>query len=196
MTDYADPSSDDCKWQWLQTYTGKEFFPMDPQADAICIEDIAIGLSREPRYNGHTVTAEPYSVAQHCILAARVAPTELKLWALLHDASEAYCKDMTYSVKYQLPEYKKLEKNILRVIAEKYNLGWPEPAEVKVIDNRLLATEQRDLMEKPPRPWRDLPEPYDFKILVWDHRHARRLYLATFHALMADRANREALKNV
>lgn len=153
------------KWPWLQTYTGKTFFPGNPRPEDIDIVDIAVGLSRENRYNGHT--KEPYNVAQHSVMVSRIVPPEYALWGLLHDASEAYVKDLTYSVKSMLPEYKAIEKRILRVIAEKYGLSWPEPACVKEADMVLLATEKRDLMGEPPRPWRGLPEPLEQTLTPW-----------------------------
>ena len=41
---------------WTQTYTGRQFWPMDPRADEIHIADIAHALSQLCRYNGHTRT--------------------------------------------------------------------------------------------------------------------------------------------
>jgi hypothetical protein len=147
----------DGRWPWLQTYTGKTFFPQAPRAEDIDIVDIAVGLSRESRFNGQT--KEPYSVAQHSVLVSRIVPQEHALWGLLHDASEAYVKDLTYSIKSLLPEYKVIEHRILRVIIEKYELTWPEPACVKKADLIVLATEKRDLLGPSPRLWRDLPAP-------------------------------------
>lgn len=41
---------------WIQTYTGKKFYPLDPRPEDICIEDIAHALSNTCRYNGHSRT--------------------------------------------------------------------------------------------------------------------------------------------
>lgn len=153
------------KWPWLQTYTGKTFFPGNPRPEDIDIVDIAVGLSRENRYNGHT--KQPYSVAQHSVIVSRIVPPEYALWGLLHDASEAYVKDLTYSIKSMLPEYKTIEKRTLRVIVEKYGLDWPEPACVKDADMVALSTEKRDLLGPAPRSWRELPEPLPRRIVAW-----------------------------
>ncbi len=178
---------DEGKWPWLQTYTGKAFVPLDPDPELIDIRDIAIGLSREARYNGHTRTDEPYSVAQHCVLVARVLPPPLKLWGLLHDAAEAYCKDLTWSIKSRLPEYKAIELPIERAIAKHFDLPWPPPPEIKVADNRMLATEKRDLMSLEPKPWRDdIPEPYDCTIKAWGHHSARFMFLETYNDLTGE----------
>ncbi len=176
------------KWPWLQTITGGSFIPKEPSSADIDIRDIAIGLSRESRYNGHTATDEPYSVAQHSVYVSEVVPKGMALWGLLHDASEAYCKDLTWSVKTLLPEYKAIEITIQRVIAERFGLPWPMPPEIKEADNRLLATEQRDLMVKPPRPWQDMPAPYDFRIGAWNHKFAYGAFLRRFNALSGRRA--------
>ena len=170
---------------WLQTYTGKAFMPMAPDPNMIDIRDIAIGLSREARFNGHTRTSEPYSVAQHCVLISRVLPKSLKLMGLLHDAAEAYVKDLTWSVKVMLPEYKKIETPIERAIADRFELPFPYPPEIKIADNRMLATEKRDLMGVSPKPWRDgIPKPYDMEIIAWPHREARYQFLETWNRLV------------
>jgi hypothetical protein len=171
------------KWPWLQTYTGRSFIPQEPAAEDIDIRDIAIGLAREARYNGHTHTKIAYSVAQHSYYASVVVPKHMALWGLMHDAVEAYCKDLTWSVKTLLPEYKVIEHKIEKVIAAKYGLQYPPPPEIKVADNRLLSTEQRDLMAKPPRSWQELPKPYAFKIIPWDEHKALAAFLTRFNEL-------------
>ncbi len=176
--------TDEGKWPWLQTYTGKAFVPMDPDPNLIDIRDIAMGLSREARFNGHTRTSEPYSVAQHCVLISRVLPKPLKLMGLLHDAAEAYCKDLTWSIKSALPEYKAIETPIELAIAGHFELPFPYPPEIKEADNRMLATEKRDLMGLEPKPWRDdMPQPYDMMIWTWPHREARFQFLTAYNRL-------------
>ena len=171
------------KWPWMQTYTGIAFYPGHPRAEDVNLRDIAVALSRESRYAGHT--KEFYSVAQHSVLVSYYVPKHLALWGLLHDASEAYVKDLPYPLKRLLPQYKVIEKNVMRVIAEKFHLSWPEPAEVKAADNLLLVTERRDLMNQKPRPWRaaDLPEPLAFRIVPWSSKVAENAFLARFEAI-------------
>jgi 5'-deoxynucleotidase YfbR-like HD superfamily hydrolase len=38
---------------WIQTYSGKRFFPLDPRPEDVCIEDIAHALSLLCRWTGH-----------------------------------------------------------------------------------------------------------------------------------------------
>lgn len=52
----------------LETVTGKFVDVVNPQPDQIDINDIAWGLSRIPRFAGHTITEVPYNVAQHSLL--------------------------------------------------------------------------------------------------------------------------------
>lgn len=58
---------------WLETVTGKFIDVADPKPEQIDINDIAWGLSRIPRFAGHTITAVPYNVAQHSLLVADIS---------------------------------------------------------------------------------------------------------------------------
>lgn len=138
---------------WIQTHTGRKFSLTNPQPEDIRIEDIAHALSLLCRFTGHT--KEFYSVAQHSISVCQMANPENKLWGLLHDASEAYTGDLNRQIK-SIPEiaaiWKPFEDQIQRAIAAHFNLGWPEPAEISIIDRRMCMTEKRDLMSKLPWP--------------------------------------------
>lgn len=92
---------------WIETRTGRRIDFMRPDPGQIHILDIAYGLARIPRFCGQTLSAEPYSVAQHsCWVADRV--TELggtaaeQLRALLHDAHEAYMGNIPTPLKAAL----------------------------------------------------------------------------------------------
>lgn len=141
---------------WIQTYTGKQFWPLDPRPEHICIEDIAHALSNLCRYTGHT--NKFYCVAQHSCFASHLVPSKFALWGLLHDAAEAYIGDMSRPLKGMLPEFKQIENKIMIAVCGKFGLFFPEPPAVKQIDDALLATEMQTFMEKPPKPW-TLPEP-------------------------------------
>src|SRR5438128_12538670 len=77
---------------WMQTYTGRAFYPLDPRLDDICIEDIAHALSMLCRYGGQC--QEFYSVAEHSVLMSYAVNPQHALWALLHDATESYMGDL------------------------------------------------------------------------------------------------------
>jgi hypothetical protein len=134
---------------WIQTVSGKKFFPMEPHADDLDIRDIAHALSNQCRWGGHCLRF--YSVAEHsfrvlrCLQYLGYTGRDILLWGLLHDAAEAYLCDLPRPVKEVFPAYREAEDKILKVVANKYNLPWPMPREVHVADDTLLVTERRDL---------------------------------------------------
>lgn len=129
---------------WIETFTGKKFDPINPNADTIDIVDIAHALSHICRYSGHT--PKFYSVAQHSVFVALLCPKKYRLWGLLHDAAETYISDIPRPAKQHLPTYKDLESRIIMTVAEKFKLPYPIPEAVKDIDNRILKIEHRDVM--------------------------------------------------
>lgn len=83
---------------WMQTYTGKAFYPLDPRPDEVCIDDIAHALSQIPRFGGHA--RRHYSVAQHSWhMSCLFGNPLLAYQALLHDAQEAYLGDIVQPLK-------------------------------------------------------------------------------------------------
>jgi hypothetical protein len=85
------------KGDWMQTYTGRQFWPIDPRADEIDIVDIAHALSQQCRFAGHCKSF--YSVATHSWHTSNVCNSENALWGLLHDAAEAYLVDLPTPIK-------------------------------------------------------------------------------------------------
>lgn len=136
---------------WMQTYTGLQFWPLDPEPQDVNIWDIAHALANICRFNGHCI--EFYSVAQHSVLVSRIIPEEHALWGLLHDAAEAYIGDMIRPLKISMPSFKDAELRIEQAIAARFSLDWPMPAAIKKADNKVLATEQRDVMAPTNQPW-------------------------------------------
>lgn len=61
----------------LETVSGRLVNPTDPQPADICLEDIAWGLSRIPRFAGHTITEVPYNVAQHSVYVSTLVERAL-----------------------------------------------------------------------------------------------------------------------
>src|SRR5262249_40410739 len=85
---------------WIRTYPcGVHATPLQPTTAMLRIEDIAQGLAHECRFNGHV--REFYSVAEHCVRVSWLVPQAFALEGLLHDASEAYLKDVPSPLKKQ-----------------------------------------------------------------------------------------------
>jgi len=164
---------------WILTRSGKHFDFADPQPDQIDIVDIAWALSNECRFAGQCIGF--YSVAQHSLRASHIVQPESALEALLHDASEAYCKDIPMPLKALLPDYKAIERRVDIAIRAKFGLPTNCSAAVKHADLILLATERRDLM-----PWDDTPWPILRGIEPLDDptRHQRQ---GTVYGLFIDR---------
>lgn len=124
---------------WITTFTGKQFSFERPEVDQICIEDIAHHLSMICHWNG--ACSKFFSVAQHSVLVSRIVPRDLAQWALMHDAAEAYCGDMTRPLKALMPDYKIIEQRVQRKICDVFNLPWPQPKDLKSYDDRILRLE-------------------------------------------------------
>lgn len=137
--------------QWIQTATGRAFWPLRPRVEDVCIEDIAHALAMKCRYTGHCRYF--YSVAQHSVLASEIVPPADAFWALMHDATEAYLPDVARPVKKAIAGFCEIEDRLMEVIAERFGLPMPMPESVRHADLVLLATERRDLMADPPYRW-------------------------------------------
>lgn len=173
--------------EWIQTFTGRRFWPLDPRAEDIRIEDIAHALSNICRFTGHTLKF--YSVAQHSVLVSRIVPPADALWGLLHDASEAYLTDIAKPVKESpaFAEYKLAEDKLARVVAEAFSLPWPMPASVKKADCVLLATERRDVMRSTDLAWNVPAEPMLRRITPWTPEAAEQAFLDRYQYLIGER---------
>lgn len=165
---------------WMQTSSGRQFWPLDPRPEEIHIEDIAHALGMLCRYGGQCLRF--YSVAEHCVLMARAAPAEYKLAALLHDASEAYLSDVIRPIKPHLSNYLEIEARLERAIAERFGLTWPMPAEVKRLDTAILADERDQAMAPPPVPWSQTTEPpLGVTLQFWTPKRAREVFMCAFY---------------
>lgn len=146
---------------WIQTYSGGQFWPCQPRAEDVRLEDIAHALSLKARYEGHT--KRHYSVALHSICCCLHAPDHLRLAALLHDASEAYMPDVARPTKVQWGAVVKDTEALLhQAVYDAFGLGYmlPLDPQIKVIDNRMLVTERRDLMNRCTLKWGNWAEQF------------------------------------
>ena len=166
---------DEYEGAWMTTYTGKRFHFLEPTPDEVDIRDIAHHLSLLCRFTGACRCF--YSVAEHSILVAELVPWELKLSALLHDATEAYINDISRPVKYS-HKLDDTETIIMSVIVDKFGIN-PTAPEIKEADNILIATEARDLMPNMDC-WAPLPPPLPTKIVPVTSRMAELTFLYRF----------------
>lgn len=164
---------------WIQTGTGIAFDLIEPRPEMVNFEvDIAEGLSRIARFNGH-VRSGPYSVAQHSVMGADFLLREtgdetLAAAFLLHDAHEAYIGDIATPVKWALAAtvhscntqpcgvdvlragLTRLRTNIdfaIFAAAGLLAVLESEEREIKQMDLRMMMTERRHLLGPSPFPW-------------------------------------------
>lgn len=182
-----------CRWRppddldWMQTYTGRAFYPLDPRAEDVDPHDIAHALAMICRYGGHTRSY--YSVAEHCVLMSHAVAPGNALWALLHDATEAYVGDMIRPLKQHMPAYRAAEKQVMAAICDRFGLDHDCPAEVKDADLRILRDERDALMVPAPHPWRSVEgvSPLGVTVEGWAPVEAEKRYLDRLAELMGDR---------
>jgi hypothetical protein len=174
---------------YLQTATGTTYDLERPDPTEISLVWVAASLSKLGRYTGHTSAF--YSVAQHCVLGARMlcgqGCTEgTQRYFLLHDAHETVTGDVASPIKRVIgPDWFAFEEAHRLNFAIRFGIGREVPALIKGCDLRMLMTEVRDLL--PPLTkgmrtdgWPNV-EPYppsELRIRAWDHDTARREYLA------------------
>jgi hypothetical protein len=114
---------------WQRMLSGRRLDLLDPSPLDIEIADIAHGLARVARWNGQTVGAHIYSVAQHCLLVERLAHAAARLdqagrlAVLLHDAPEYVIGDMISPFKAVIGDaYKAVEARLLAAIHLRFGL--------------------------------------------------------------------------
>jgi hypothetical protein len=137
---------------YMTTYTGKRFTPLNPDIYQIDIDDIAHALSLMCRGNGHI--KHFYSVAQHSLNCAKEARARkyskrVQLACLLHDGSEAYLSDITRPVKKYLTSYLEMEEDLQGMIYIKYldqELEKEELSLVRLVDDDMLMWEYTKVM--------------------------------------------------
>lgn len=154
---------------WIQTHSGRAVDLLKPKPNQIYAGDIIRTLARIPRFNAHTLGPRPYTVALHSVYVHRIckhaSPDDraAHLWALLHDAAEAYIGDMATPVQEALglrkpgSRYRKMHAAFDRVIAAHFGLTYQQLKESELIVKRCdllaLQAERAAYMSKSDRPW-------------------------------------------
>lgn len=170
---------------WIVTYTGKQFYPLAPRVEDICIEDIAHALSNICRFTGHVRTF--YSVGEHSLRACYQAPPFLKLALLLHDAYEAYMCDLSRPVKHAegMAYYRQAEDRGMAAISDRFEVFFMDPL-IHTIDDRMLMTERRDLMPYTEGIWSTQHAPaYPERIVPYPPKEVEYMFLKQFRILTA-----------
>lgn len=165
---------------WIQTYTGRKFYPLSPRAEDIDIVDIAHALSQKCRFTGHC--SEFWSVANHSITVADECTGKNALIALMHDAAEAYMPDVASPIKSLLPDVMEMERVLWKCIAERFDLPLEMPIEVKNVDLLVLESERRRFMSPSKHNW-GLPSGRFIKLDQKPAHQAKTHFIRMFTAL-------------
>jgi uncharacterized protein len=178
----------------IQTFSGRAFRPLSPEAADVDPQDVAHALSNICRFGGHSRVF--LSVAQHsCVVADAVAEGGGDLverrWALLHDASEAYLGDLPHPLKHRTPlgaAYREAEERLMLAICERFELPPEPPALVKRVDRAVLAAERRALMAAGWE-WPELEgiAALELELEPWPPERAAHEFLARLASLEAER---------
>lgn len=151
--------------------SGVLFDVFNPKDEDIIVNDIAHALSNLCRYGGHT--PEFYSVAQHSVLCSLRGETlEEQLELLMHDASEAYLIDLPKPIKLLMPEYIRVEDNLLSLIFNKFKLSFPLSDSVHKIDRDLLEYEYERFYDNT-----------ELGFTYWSPHESKAKFLARFYEL-------------
>ncbi|MCO5071119.1 MAG: phosphohydrolase [Rhizobiaceae bacterium] len=167
---------------WIQTFTGRRFWPLDPRPEDICVEDIAHALSLQCRYGGHCLSF--YSVAEHSVLLANHVAAPFKRWALMHDASEAYLVDVPRPIKRDLANYREIEARVMAAVCERFGLPRDMPAEVHEADNRIIGDERRNLASCEAE-WTNPPEPLGIALKLMSPLIAENAFIVAYDRLFS-----------
>jgi 5'-deoxynucleotidase YfbR-like HD superfamily hydrolase len=167
----------------MLTYSGRTLDLERPDFSAFEIEDVARPLAYQCRFVGNTVAF--FSVAQHSVLASRLAPPGFEYDALMHDGEEAFTGDWPTPWKARIGRelVAAAVEPIKRALARRFGLRHPQPKEVKLADQRALATELRDLCAPHRVNWRDLPPPAPERIAPLAPDEAMAAFLARYREL-------------
>lgn len=181
----------------LETVTGNLVDPINPKKEDISIDDIAWGLSRMPRFAGHTLTQIPYNVGQHSIYVTQLVHmiitksilafndsdtkeideyikyngvNKILLKALLHDAAEVYTGDIPSPIK-KVPELypiiKQIEQKLNSAIYSAFGLDVDKDIELKIIKKADKIAQKIEAHHFMPSRGKNWPDLPDVGILMY-----------------------------
>lgn len=188
----------DKKSAWIETFTGRKFYLLEPRVEDIDICDIAHGLALQCRWTGQC--RYHYSVAQHSYYCSFLGPEKEALERLLHDASESVMGDMNRPLKHFTDAglaYLTQEKVIQGAIRQRFCLPLIESLSVHIADNQMLFVEKQQLMTA--LPWDDVDwlnrsdsedlGSANIVIEQWSPGYAETMFLRRFYELYTQKFN-------
>lgn len=171
----------------LLTFSGRTVDLNAPDFARFDIEDVARPLAYQCRFAGNTIAF--YSVAQHCVLASRLAPPGFAYDALMHDCEEAFTGDWPtpWKVRIGRDAVRAAVAPLKIALAKRFGFSHPEPRAVKIADQRALATELRDLCAPHRVNWRDLPAPDPAAVVPLGPEEAKEAFLQRYRELRREK---------
>lgn len=183
---------------WMLTASGRLYWPADPRAEEVYLEDVAAHLAKLCRYTG--ACRELYTIAEHGVLVSRLAEQyareaggslahvrRVALCGLHHDDPEAYINDINRPTKKgpKMEGYAELEALNWAACAARFDLRVDMYPEVHLADRHALFHEASAIMPPMPKEVEEawgmgLSRPAELHpewIQCWDWRQARTEFL-------------------
>lgn len=169
----------------IMLWSGTIFSYATPELSEFNIIDIANGLGNECRFNGQV--SEFYSVAQHSVLMSYHAAPEHRMAALLHDAAEAFVKDIPKPLKNLLGfDYSRIEQRVEAAVFSRFGVTQPLDRSIKELDKIMLATEKRDLRKNyGAHDIDDGAHPLTEVIIPWPPSTAIKVFIDRYYEILA-----------
>ncbi len=196
---------------WQRMLSGRRLDLLNPDPADIEIEDIAHGLARVARWNGQTVGAHAFSVAQHALIVEMIAREGQDDWgqhwrlaALLHDAAEYVVGDLISPFKTAIGlDYKAFENRLMNAVHVRFGLPAQLPesisAHIKHADTIAAyyeATRLAGFMEAEAETFFGRPGGLSYEttgvleaLAPWPAEQAQRSFLRRYHQLALENGN-------
>jgi hypothetical protein len=137
-TEMAPDTHEGRRGEWMQTNSGRRFFPLDPRPEDFTLGDLANGQALDCRYGGQGHIERYYSVAEHAyhgtieLIRRRMDP-DICLAFLCHDTAEGLLNDLPRAVKHSiatLPQGWRLvpecpDAHMLEAMTKQKDNPWP-----------------------------------------------------------------------
>jgi 5'-deoxynucleotidase YfbR-like HD superfamily hydrolase len=143
----------------MRTLSGAYIDFLDPKPEQIVLGDIIRGVSRQPRYVGHTLTDDSWTVGDHLVLCVALARhiypkarPDFYAAVFLHDGHEGFMGDLITPLKAAFRALgaehalKTIETRLDNAIHLSLGIPYPLPAEwpamIKSIDRLAFQVEE------------------------------------------------------